>query len=815
MKKGKDSVQSRLSRSVRAAAATSLAAAWLIADPGHALGQERAGGQQQAAAGQQQAAGQAQAGGQQQTAGQAQVRTAAGRVRAREWWLGEMDVRQAWRTGTGAGVVVAVLSDGVAAAQRDLAGSVISGRDFAGSAHVTGAPQFGALGTAIASLIAGHGHGRGRADGVVGVAPAATILSVRVMPASGGLVVADPAASARLPAAIARGIRYAVGRGASIIDLPMAAVQTAASTSPATTPAVTAVSAGGSPAEAAAVRYARRHGVVLVAPGGDNAASSGAHYPAAYPGVIAVGALGRELRTAAFSSWQPYITVAAPGVGVVAASVTRRYQTLSSTSAASAIVAGVIALVRSDFPKLTPAQVTAALTNTALTNPGTSQPGGLAHGRKLAVVNAVRALTSAARLESAAAHQAAGIAGRRVVPAANGMAHRLLRYAVLAAGVSILLLALIIGYLAARRRRLRRDPAGTAPWPAPVSAGYAAAQPTAEPATAPLSAIAGAPPAGTSEPHRTSAAVRIRDPAGPVTTARAGNAEWAMLPELLPLAGAPPAGPPHAAAFAAAPTATAPPATEPHATAPTATAPTATALPATAGFAAAPPAGAPPAIAPAPPAAVPPATAPAAAAPSTGAPAAMAPLGAESEAAVSAGSLYPPFSAAPATPPQVSGRPPWDPAPPPGGVLHWAHQPAARRVSPAVAPQQRSAEPPWARAVAPDASARAASARAGAVALGQARFGGGPRSIPDTPAPDAHGLDIRTPDSPASDARTLDTRTLDTRTPDAGTPDAGAPESGALESTGAPESTAQLSSRSSYWNPTAATTGFPPLPGRD
>src|SRR5271166_5408587 len=101
-------------------------------------------------------------------------------IQAREWWLPGLHVTQAWRTTEGAGITVAVLGTGVAAGHPDLAGSVSTGPDFTGSGRTAGGPFWGIDGTEVAGVIAGHGHGTGREAGILGIAPAAKILSIRV-----------------------------------------------------------------------------------------------------------------------------------------------------------------------------------------------------------------------------------------------------------------------------------------------------------------------------------------------------------------------------------------------------------------------------------------------------------------------------------------------------------------------------------------------------------------------------------------------------------------------------------------------------------
>ncbi len=228
----------------------------------------------------------------------------------------------------------------------------------------------------------------------------------------------DTAMTGRLPAAIAEGIRYAVDHGASVISLPLdpGRMIAAGNGNPA---------AGGSPAERAAVAYATVHDVLLVAPAGDNGGGGNAvNYPAAYPGVIAVGATARDGELAPFTNTGAYVALTAPGasgpavapdhesatagppVGLTVAASGGGYQILASTDMSAALTAGVAALIRGRYPWLTAAEVAEAIEG-GVTAPGADASSGTtstatAAGRGHGALNAAHALARAAAI--AAAH---------------------------------------------------------------------------------------------------------------------------------------------------------------------------------------------------------------------------------------------------------------------------------------------------------------------------------------------------------------------------------------------------------------------------
>ncbi|MFD3661510.1 type VII secretion-associated serine protease mycosin [Streptomyces sp. NPDC058659] len=274
-------------------------------------------------------------------------------IRARQWGLEALRTTEAWRTTKGKGIKVAVLDTGVDAGHPDLAGSVLPGRDLIGFGASKGDRAWARHGTAMAGIIAGHGHGPGDESGVLGIAPDVEILPVRVILESSDKA-RDKARKTR-GTALAEGIRWAADHGADVINLSLGD---------------DSKSAHPDAGEDAAVQYALAKGVSVVASAG-NGGEKGDHisYPAAYPGVIAVTAVDRYGTHASFSTRRWYATVSAPGLEIVIADPDRRYYEGWGTSAAAAFVSGAVALVRSAHPDLTPAQIKQLLIDTARNRP--------------------------------------------------------------------------------------------------------------------------------------------------------------------------------------------------------------------------------------------------------------------------------------------------------------------------------------------------------------------------------------------------------------------------------------------------------------
>ncbi|BBC37886.1 hypothetical protein SGFS_091800 [Streptomyces graminofaciens] len=300
-------------------------------------------------------------------------------IREQQWALDAMHTQDAWRTTKGDGITVAVLDTGVDDEHPDLTGNVLPTKDMVGFGASRGDRAWARHGTAMAGIIAGHGHGAGNDAGVLGIAPEARILPVRVI-----LEDRDPArAKARSTRgnALAEGIRWAADQGADVINLSLGD---------------DSKSAHPEPSEDSAVQYALKKGSVVVASAG-NGGEKGDHisYPAAYPGVIAVTAVDEDGIRASFSTRRWYATVSAPGDDVVIADPDRKYYEGWGTSAAAAFVSGAVALIKAAHPNLTPAQVKRLLEDTARNAPNS----GHDDSRGFGFVDPAAAITAAGKLK--------------------------------------------------------------------------------------------------------------------------------------------------------------------------------------------------------------------------------------------------------------------------------------------------------------------------------------------------------------------------------------------------------------------------------
>jgi subtilisin family serine protease/flagellar hook assembly protein FlgD len=257
-------------------------------------------------------------------------------------YLDAVQAPTAWKTQHASPAIkIAIVDSGIDVGHPDLQNKIVGTYNAADPTNPAITDEVG-HGTFVAGVAAAQTN---NGVGVAGAGYNAAILGVKVAAADGSITIDDEVA----------GIKWAANHGADIINLSL----------------------GGpdySSAERSAVAYAQSKGALVVAAAG-NDATSAKSYPAAYPGVVAVGAVDTATHTrASFSNFGAWVTLAGPGVGIY--STTPRagseffpnktgYGTGDGTSFASPIVAGEAALLKAQNPTMSLSRLRASLVGSA------------------------------------------------------------------------------------------------------------------------------------------------------------------------------------------------------------------------------------------------------------------------------------------------------------------------------------------------------------------------------------------------------------------------------------------------------------------
>jgi subtilisin family serine protease len=248
--------------------------------------------------------------------------TSADPSRTQQWALDRLEAETAWLSSTGAGVTVAVIDSGVAR-HPDLAGRFVKGKDFV--AGTEGRTDPNGHGTHVAGIIAMTANNN---LGGAGLAPDVAIMPVVVADAQGSVRASDSA----------KGIIWAVDHGADVVNM--------------------SYSGSISSVEQKAIQYAQSKGVVTVAAAGNaylderGGLYNPVQYPAAFPGVLGVGAVNKSLRRSAFSEVGKQVDVVAPGGsgqfnsprGIFSTYGASGYVRMPGTSMAAPYVSATVAL---------------------------------------------------------------------------------------------------------------------------------------------------------------------------------------------------------------------------------------------------------------------------------------------------------------------------------------------------------------------------------------------------------------------------------------------------------------------------------------
>lgn len=230
-------------------------------------------------------------------------------------------------------VTIAILDTGVDIAHPEFAGRIVAPIDFVDI--VNGAEDFvgdylGAdaepdddvgHGTHVAAIAAGAGTGMAS-----GVAPRCRVMPVRVL---GAMETPDGRVGAGLIDNINAGVKYAVDKGADVINMSLGVEH----------------GGGGLPHEQV-IRYAQSRGVAIIAAAGNDGREN-LYYPGALPGVVAVGSNGEDGGVSPFSTYGAHVTLTAPGEDIHSAQPGGGYGLATGTSHAAPFVAGTAALIHS------------------------------------------------------------------------------------------------------------------------------------------------------------------------------------------------------------------------------------------------------------------------------------------------------------------------------------------------------------------------------------------------------------------------------------------------------------------------------------
>lgn len=238
-----------------------------------------------------------------------------------QWGFAAIGAPAAWDIERGsAAVKVAVIDTGVDLFHPDLVGQLdtANGWDFVN--HDSVAQDDDGHGTHVAGIVAAASD-----NGlfVAGTAPECRILPIKVLDSTGSGATED----------VSSGIMWAADHGAKVINLSLGSTFNDALLQ-------------------SACAYALAKDVVICAAVGNDGSSTGAFYPAAYPGVIGVGAVDSGLHRASFSNYGPGVDLVAPGSSILSTLWTSSGSTtgiMSGTSMATPYVTGVAALVRSRY----------------------------------------------------------------------------------------------------------------------------------------------------------------------------------------------------------------------------------------------------------------------------------------------------------------------------------------------------------------------------------------------------------------------------------------------------------------------------------
>lgn len=248
------------------------------------------------------------------------------------WGVAAVRAPKLWKKSYGERIRIGIVDTGVDFAHADIKPSLSRGINLL-QRHTLPLDDNG-HGTHIAGTIAASN----KLSGIRGVAPAASLFPVKAFDREGSAYVSD----------IIAAIHWCIAEQMNIINMSFGMSQYSA-------------------ALHYAVKAALRRNVIIIASSGNSGKRRQIDYPARFAQTIAVGAINRNRKIAAFSNRNSSIDVYAPGEAIYSTWIGGKYNELNGTSMAAAHVSGVAALLMSAKPGLKFQQLRAALTTSSIT----------------------------------------------------------------------------------------------------------------------------------------------------------------------------------------------------------------------------------------------------------------------------------------------------------------------------------------------------------------------------------------------------------------------------------------------------------------
>lgn len=279
---------------------------------------------------------------------------------ATQWFRDVIRLPQAHTVTQGAGTKIAVLDTGVTFNHPQLAGRFVQGYDFVDDdndpSEVGSQPQN-----------QGFGHGTHVAGLIALVAPQAQIMPVRVL---------NPNGEGNIWV-LAEAIDYAANPdgdpttpdGADVINLSLATLRNTSIIEEIIDEITCDDDDFGNDDDDFGSNACNIVKDVVVVAGAGNNSNDIPVYPAGegVPGLIAVAATTPTDTLAAFSNYGPWVTVASPGQNILSTVPPNLFGTWSGTSMSTPLVAGQAALIRSQNPEMTAAEISDRIVSTSVT----------------------------------------------------------------------------------------------------------------------------------------------------------------------------------------------------------------------------------------------------------------------------------------------------------------------------------------------------------------------------------------------------------------------------------------------------------------